>query len=507
MTAVVQSRDARTGENSELPITQTDPATVEALARHARIAAGWLSAIGIDGRAGLLDQIADRLESSREQLVPAADAETALGATRLNGEIARTAWQLRFLGNVIRDGQYLELTVDDAVEGPIGPQPDLRRMQVPLGPVGVFGASNFPFAFSTIGGDSASALAVGCPVIFKAHPGHPRTTAMTDDIVREAIAAAGGPDGVFQTVYGHEAGTALVEAADICAVGFTGSLSGGRALFDLAARRPVPIPFYGELGSVNPVVVTTAAARERSTDIGRGAAASLLLGAGQFCTKPGIILIPAGPDGDAAATALVEAVTAAECGPLLTEGIQTRFADQIQQSSKHPAAARVARAADGLTPALVVEVDAAAVLADPSDSILEEHFGPFGVIVRYSNHGQRDQVLAALPSALTGTVQAATTEDDELLALVEALAQRSGRVIVNQYPTGVAVSWAMQHGGPYPSATAPQATSVGAHAIQRWLRPVTYQNTPSAALPPQLRDEDLSALPHRRNGIQRLPQR
>lgn len=487
----------------EVPLQETAPEHVAAVAARARAAAPWLRDLEGCGRAALLRHLADAVEARTTELADIADVETGLGTTRLHGEVGRTVWQLRFLAGVVDDAAYLELTVDHAADGPLGPQPDVRRMLVPLGPIAVFGASNFPFAFSTIGGDSASALGVGCPVVFKAHPGHPRTTAAVDEIVRAEIAAAGGPDGVFTTIYGVESGTALVDAPDITGVGFTGSLAGGRALFDRATQRPVPIPFYGELGSVNPLIVTTAAAQERADEIGEGIAGSVLLGAGQFCTKPGVLLVPAGPDGDKLVATLADAVARSESGPLLTDRIATRFTEQSTSTCADPAITVLAQATSGRTRGLLVETSPAAILDDGA-GVLEEHFGPFAVVIRYANHHERDSVLDALPPALTGTVQASDANDPELGELVKRFTDRSGRVIVNGYPTGVAVIWSMHHGGPYPAATAPGETSVGAASLRRWLRPVTFQNTPASALPVELRDESLATLPHRLNGVQQL---
>lgn len=505
MPSTVVSRDARTGVTSELSLFETTVDEIGVLTQRAHSAVEWLRELGPSGRAGLLRGIADGIEAHRDELVVLADIETALGTARLEGEIARTAWQLRFLADVISDGAYLDLTVDEAVQGPIGPQPELRKMLVPLGPIAVFGASNFPFAFSTIGGDSASALAVGCPVLFKAHPGHTRTALAVDEIVRARISEVGGPDGVFCTVMGREAGVALVKDPNVTGVGFTGSLSGGRALFDLAVGRQRPIPFFGELGSLNPVVVTGAAAAERSAEIGVGLAGSLMLGAGQFCTKPGLILVPTGPDGDAVVAALAESISQTEFGPLLTERIQTQFDEQVQHTVTEPEVTIVASAPKGQTRGCVIQIDASRVLAGNQTSILEEHFGPFGVIIRYENTAQRDKVLAIVPAGLTGTVQSATADDSDLPAVVDILAGQSGRVVVNQYPTGVAVTWTMHHGGPYPASTDAAQTSVGAASVRRWLRPVAFQNTPVDALPAELRDDALEKTPHRLNGIQKLP--
>lgn len=507
--SAVLSTDARTGEVGEVGASDTDPDQVAALTAAAAAASPWLQRQGRIGRATLLDRIAARIEDASEEIVAAADKETALGTPRLAGELTRTAFQLRFLGEVIRDGGYLDIVIDHATPTtPMGPRPDLRRTLYPLGPVGVFGASNFPLAFSVAGGDSASALAAGCPVVAKAHPAHPATSLLVAAAINEAVGDCGGPSGVFGMVFGVEAGTALVTDPRITAIGFTGSLRGGRALYDAACSRPEPIPFYGELGSVNPLVVSPAAASARGEEIGRGAAASVLLGQGQFCTKPGLLAVPAGTAGDAVTGGLAAAVHDSTPGHLLTSSIAATFHDE----------STALMAADGITTlastegqgtapgALVVEVSAESLLAGDAESLLDEHFGPFAVVVRYEDAREVAAVLAALPPALTGTVHGVRDgTDPDLGPLLDMLSARSGRVIVNGYPTGVAVSWAMHHGGPYPATTAPGDTSVGASAVRRWLRPVTFQDTPQELLPAELRDNPAPGFPRRVDGVLVLP--
>jgi NADP-dependent aldehyde dehydrogenase len=505
MTSVL-SIDARSGQTQELDAIESTPPQVAALTAAAVGAMPWLRARGRAGRAALLDRIAEELSSHAEAIVAAADRETALGTTRLTGELTRTAYQLRFLGEVARDGGYLDIVIDRATpDTPMGPRPDLRRMLTPLGPVAVFGASNFPLAFGVAGGDTASALAVGCPVVAKAHPAHPQTSLLIAEAIGRAVRAQGGPEGVFGLVFGYEAGITLVKDPRIAAVGFTGSLPGGRALSGIAAARPRPIPFYGELGSLNPLVVTPAAADERAAELGEGIAGSVLLGQGQFCTKPGLILVPATASGAAVSAALADAVRRSAPGHLLTSQIAAAFTTSTDAVTEDPAVRVLARsdgdAAPGRTGALLVSVPSARLLDGDPGGLATEHFGPFAVVAQYADADELAAVLAALEPALTGTVLAATGGADPALASVmELLSGRSGRVIVNGFPTGVAVSWAMQHGGPYPAATTSE-TSVGATAVRRWLRPVTYQNAPHDVLPAELRDPAVPGLPRRIDGV------
>ena len=302
----------------------------------ATAAGAWLTSIGRDGRARLLESLARALEADKDELVEIADRETALGTARLESEIARTCYQLRFMGEVAVEGSYLNASIEHPGSTPAGPRPDLRSMNVAIGPVAVFGSSNFPFAFSAPGGDTASALAAGCPVIVKAHSAHAELSRRIAEIFADVLRENDAPAGVFQVVFGREAGVALVRHPGIRAVGFTGSVAGGRALFDEAAGRADPIPFYGELGSVNPLIVTPAAAAARGPVIGEGIATSMTLGAGQFCTKPGLFLVPSGGVGDALVERLVNAVSAVPSASLLTEGIFASFTAGTRRVTTEP---------------------------------------------------------------------------------------------------------------------------------------------------------------------------
>ncbi len=446
-------------------------------------------------RAGWLRALADALDAHAEELVAIADRETRLGETRLRGEVARTTGQLRLFAAVVEEGAYLELIVDDADPAATPPRPELRRLLVGVGPVAVFAASNFPFAFSVCGGDTASALAAGNPVIVKAHSGHPGLSRRTAEIATAALEAAGAPAGSLALVEGREAGNALVQHPAIRAAGFTGSLSGGRALFDLAAGRPDPIPFYGELGSVNPVVLTPAAVAARGETLARGLVGSFTLGAGQFCTKPGVVFVPAGAGFEAAVAALVPEAAG---GPLLTDRITASFPEGIDRLLENPSVEVVARGAEtpeGARP-IVLATDAASVAAHAED-LLEEVFGPVTLLVRYHGEDDLHAALRAVPGSLTATLH--SQPSDEVSEILELLQARAGRVLFAGWPTGVAVTWSQQHGGPWPATTSLH-TSVGATAIRRFLRPVAYQDAPEDLLPEVLRKEVLRTLPHRRNG-------
>ncbi|MGN6220732.1 MAG: aldehyde dehydrogenase (NADP(+)) [Microbacterium sp.] len=477
----------------------TTTAELDAVTAAAAAAAPIWRAADAATRASWLRAAADALDAHLDELVAIADAETHLGETRLRGEVGRTTGQLRLFAAVVEEGSYLELTVDDADASV--PRPELRRMLTGVGPVAVFSASNFPFAFSVAGGDTASALAGGNPGLGKAHSGHPRLSARTAAIVAEALVAAGAPHGSLALVEGREAGNALVQHPVVQAAGFTGSLSGGRALFDLASGRPDPIPFYGELGSVNPVVLTPAAVAARGETLAQGLVGSFTLGAGQFCTKPGVVFVPAG----AGFEELVARFAAgAAGGALLTERIAAAFPAGVAHLESDPSVAVVAQGLSGepgTAQPVVLSTDAAAVAARPS-VLLEECFGPVTLLVRYGSEAELLEALRAVPGSLTATLHAEPS--DEVSQVLEGLTGRAGRVLFAGWPTGVAVTWSQHHGGPWPATTSLH-TSVGASAIRRFLRPVVFQDAPAAMLPDVLRDEALAHLPHRRNGVLRVP--
>ncbi|MBP2334509.1 NADP-dependent aldehyde dehydrogenase [Saccharothrix coeruleofusca] len=490
----VQGYDPRTGRAHGEPVQESTDAEVAAAAEAGAAAFPAWSALSAGQRAAALDALADALDAASPELVGIADAETALGVPRLTTELKRTTNQLRLFGGVLREGSYVEAVLDSADPDTIPPRPELRRMLRPLGTVAVFSASNFPFAFSTAGGDTASALAAGCPVVLKAHPSHPGTSRATAEVLASAL-----PEGVFGVVHGTGAGVALVRHPAIRAVGFTGSTGGGRALFDLAQSRPDPIPFYGELGSVNPAVVLPGAAARRPEELARGFADSLTLGVGQFCTNPGLLFTP-----PSLVPALARAVAAASGGPMLNERMRDSYRSGTDELASSELVRQVARgtAPDGgwsVEPRLF-EVGLE-TFAENLERLSEEHFGPTGVVVTYDDVDRLLAVLPKLPGTLTGTVHADDAEHELAGRAAAALRQVAGRMVFNGWPTGVAVAWGMHHGGPWPATTNPLHTSVGATSIRRWLAPVTYQSWPEALLPAELRADNPLGIPRRVDGV------
>lgn len=467
------------------------PAYVETAVAAAKRAAAITRRASDTTRASWLEAVADALDLAADGLVPIAVTETGLTATRLSGEMSRTTGQLRLFASVVREGAYLEAILDHADPAANPPRPDLRRMLIPVGPVAVYAASNFPFAFSVAGGDTASALAVGCPVVVKAHPGHVETSRLTARLVSEALAAAGAPDGVFGLVEGFDDGVALIQHPGIAAGAFTGSLRGGRALADLAAARPNPIPFFGELGSANPVVVTAAADAARGPQLAAGLAASFTLGTGQFCTKPGIVFVPQNSEFEAALPAHVESGAARMLTPAIAHG----FTAGVQRLAAAPGVTTV-RGSSGVGDPAVFAV-AADDFAARADVLGAEVFGPSTLLVRYGDDLELHAAVGALEGSLTGTIHA--QDDENLDALVDVLVQKSGRVLFSGWPTGVAVSWAQHHGGPWPATTSAH-TSVGATAVRRFQRPVVYQDAPTQILPAALLDDNPLGIPRRVDG-------
>ena len=442
-----------------------------------------------EDRAAFLDAIADEIEARAESITDIGTAETGLPEARLQGERGRTTGQLRMFADHIRKGDYLDRRHDKALPDrqPL-PRPDLRMIQRPIGPVAVFGASNFPLAFSTAGGDTASALAAGCPVVVKGHPAHPGT----GEIVAEAIAAAidrtGMPKGTFSFIHGdsHEVGQALVQHPLTRAVGFTGSLAGGRALFDLCAARPEPIPFFGELGSVNPMFMLPNAVSARGDQIAEGWAGSLTMGAGQFCTNPGIVVIREDQADGFSQTALA-ALRKTGAQVMLTEGIAAAFAKGGAAINGQP----------GVRDLLTQDCDRRQATAQlymvsgddwlANHALSEEVFGPLGLIVTVKNDDDMITLARAFEGQLTVTLQMDDADAALAARLLPVLERKAGRILANGFPTGVEVADAMVHGGPYPASTNFGATSVGTLAIRRFLRPVSYQNIPEQIMPEDLR--------------------
>jgi NADP-dependent aldehyde dehydrogenase len=474
---MIQGYNPRTGEPIGAPVPETTDDGVDAVVAAAVVAspawAGATSAARADG----LDAVADALDARTADLVAVADAETALGGDRLTGEVARASGQLRMFAGALRDGGYL-----DPVDSPAaGAAQEIRRVNRPVGPVAVFAASNFPFAFSVAGGDTASALAAGCPVVVKAHEAHPGTSELSAAIIAAALASAGAPDGTFALVHGVEAGLRLLRHPAITAAGFTGSTAGGLALARVCAEREVPIPFFGELGSVNPVVILPGAGQARADQIASGFAASLTLGTGQFCTNPGLLFVPEDPE---LLTAIAGAVAASSGGPLLSGRIFAAYQDSVAATAAQPGVSELAAGQPGEGPWAATPRVFSVTLKEFTPVLAREQFGPAGVVVTYPSLDDLLPVLGALPGNLAATVHLDAPDEPLARQLLPVLERIAGRIICNGWPTGVAVVAAQHHGGPYPATTAPAFTSVGTAAIRRWLVPVAYQNFPPALLPP-----------------------
>lgn len=490
----VRGFDPRTGEPIGAGLAATDADGVAAAATAAAAAAiSWAATTRAD-RAAVLETVATALDAETERLVDVADAESALGRPRLTGEVARTSGQLRMFAGILRDGSYLGV-----VHSPQTPaRPDVRRMLRPIGPVAVFAASNFPFAFSVLGGDTASALAAGCPVVVKAHEAHPETSRQTFEVARRALARAGAPDAVLSLVAGVEAGPELVRRPEIRAVGFTGSLRGGRFLLGVASGRPDPIPFYGELGSVNPSVVLPVAAAARPGEIVAGYVGSLTLGAGQYCTNPGLLFVPSSMRLEGIGRAVVDVAPAAMLSARIHESYRGRLevldadADLRRVDAAGPDAAPEVGPWAAVPQVYALGLDA---FAARLDALSEETFGPAGIVVGYDDVDQLAAVLRRLPGQLSASVHADAGDAAAVTIVQDALIGRVGRLAYNQWPTGVAVCWAQTHGGPWPATTAPGTTSVGGTAIDRWLVPVSFQSWPEELLPAELREDDPDAPP------------
>ena len=490
---MIQGFDPRTGEPVGEPVAETSDADLDAIVAAAAAACPAWAASG--RRAEALEAVADALDDRAGELAVIADTETALGGERLTGEVRRATGQLRLFAAVLRDpggawGGRPPGTAPSYADAVVTPAddttPDLRRINRPVGPVAVFAASNFPFAFSVVGGDTASALAAGCPVVVKAHEGHPVTSQECAEIVTGALTSAGAPAGVFGLVHGMQAGLRLLRHPAIAAAGFTGSTAGGLALARIAAERPVPIPFYGELGSANPCVVLPGAAFGRPGGIAAGYIGSLTLGTGQFCTNPGLLFVP---EDVGLLTAIGEAAGASAGGAMLSGRIFANYTEAVEEAQAHPGVTELAAGKPGPGPwgatPRVFQTTLKEFAADTA-ILSRERFGPAGLVITYPSVEDLLPVLATLPGNLVGTVHVDTdsADDLDLARPVAAVLERvAGRIVCNGWPTGVAVVAAQHHGGPWPATTAPSYTSVGTAAIRRWLVPVAYQDFPPELLP------------------------
>ncbi|MCR9086618.1 MAG: aldehyde dehydrogenase (NADP(+)) [Rhodobacteraceae bacterium] len=437
-------------------------------------------------RARFLRLIAEEIDARGADITEIGTQESGLPAGRLEGERGRTVGQLRIFADHIEAGAYLDLRHDPALpeRAPL-PRPDLRLIQRPLGPVAVFGASNFPLAFSVAGGDTAAALAAGCPVVVKGHSAHPGTGEIVAQAIAAAIERAGLHPGVFALVQGgsREVGSSLVQHPLIRAVGFTGSLAGGRALFDLCAQRAEPIPFFGELGSVNPMFLLPAATQARGTAIGTGWAASLTMGAGQFCTNPGVAVVRDGPDADTFVDAAQEALAAVAAQTMLTDGIAQAYRDGVGRVTADTRVQQVLGTSceDRSAAPYLYSVSGADWLENAS--LQEEVFGPLGIVVRVADQAEMFAIAKAIEGQLTCTIHMDPEDQETARALMPMIERKAGRILANGFPTGVEVCDSMVHGGPYPASTNFGATSVGTLSIRRFLRPVCYQDIPTALLP------------------------
>lgn len=470
-------------------VPDTTPAQLEQVLATAAAAAPVVGAALPAERAAWIRATADALDAAADSLVPLAIEESALAEARLRGEVARSSGQLRLFAEALEDGALLEPIIDtaDPEAKPI-PRPDLRRVLVPLGPVLVFAASNFPFAFSVCGGDTASALAAGCPVVVKSHPGHPRLSEAVAEVMVTALRAAGAPDGTLAVVHGDRVGVEALGDPRVKASGFTGSVAGGLALHEIAVNRPDPIPFYGELGSLNPAFVLRGALEERRSDIASGFVASYTLGVGQFCTKPGLLVLPVGHGLEKELVAAAEDVAPAR---MLNERIHQGYTAGLGRlRAQGSLTALVTGDESNRSASASLFKTTVPQLIEDAAELLEECFGPTSILVEYADDDELYAAASALGGSLTATVHGADSDTEVALRLLPLLQDRAGRVVWNGWPTGVAVSWAMQHGGPFPATVGSVHTSVGTTAARRFQRPVCFQNTPGDLLPEVLRDRN-----------------
>ena len=485
---MLQSIDARTGAPHGAAWPESTTARIDAAVAASAAAADAFAATSAADRASLLRALAQALDAARAALVPLADRETGLGLPRLEGELDRSTFQLRGFAEVLEQGGAHPFLDEAAVAGtPPAGRPRMTRVRLPLGPVAMFAASNFPFAFSVLGGDTASALAAGCPVVVKAHPAHPELSRQVAAIAQRVVAAQGLPAGVFQFVEGGsvEVGVHLVQAPGIAAAAFTGSFKGGTALAKIAGERPRPIPFYGELGSINPLVALPAALEKDGAALARTLAGSICVGAGQFCTSPGVIVVWKDAGGDAFVADLASRLQALEPHAMVTGGIRGAFDRGIAAWRAHGRLKVLVdddeAAAAGTPRPFLAEVQAADFIAD--HRLHEEVFGSAALVVRVAGADEVVALLKAIGGTLTATLwgvpAGAALPDEATLDIVRAATQVAGRVLFSGVPTGVAVTAAQHHGGPFPSTTAPFTTSVGYAAMERFLRPLALQDAPA----------------------------
>jgi alpha-ketoglutaric semialdehyde dehydrogenase len=477
----IRAFDPAAGQELEPAYFYGDATDVDAACTAAAAAFAEYRSTTAEQRAQFLEAIAANLEATKDALIERAVAESGLPQARLTGEVGRTTGQLRLFAGVLREGSWNGARIDPALpdRSPL-PRPDIRQRSIPLGPVAVFGASNFPLAFSIAGGDTASALAAGCPVVVKAHDAHPGTSELVGRAIADAIATTGLPAGTFSLLYGYgpELGVALVTDPRIKAVGFTGSRSGGMALVAAAAGRPEPIPVYAEMSSINPVFLLEGALASRGADLGRAFVGSLTLGSGQFCTNPGLVIAADGPGLDAFIAAARDALVQSPATPMLTPGIAEAFAAGVTRLTGEADLVVRGEASDNQTSCR------AALFA----TLQAEVFGSSSLIVRCADAAEMRTVAENIEGQLTATVHADESDYDDARQLLPLLELKAGRILFDGWPTGVEVCHAMVHGGPSPATSDSRTTSVGARAIERYLRPVCYQDVPKSLLPSAIAD-------------------
>ncbi|MBW4435830.1 MAG: aldehyde dehydrogenase (NADP(+)) [Pleurocapsa minor GSE-CHR-MK-17-07R] len=491
--ATFYSVNPRTREQGSIGFSDATGAEIDRACAAAREAFAVTRTYSAARLADFLDAVAAKIESHKDDMIATADRETALGEARLTGELGRTTGQLRAFAGLLREGSYVGAIIDSALpDRKPAPRQDIRRMLHPIGPVAVFAASNFPFAFSVCGGDTASAWAAGCPVVVKAHPGHPETAQLFAQAVTEALSDSGFPAGFFSLLHGtgYEVGTRLVQHEAISTVGFTGSFGGGMALYKAAAQRHQPIPVYAEMGSVNPTIITQKTLETRGEALAEGLVNSVLLGAGQFCTNPGLVLMQDSAEARSFVHMIAEKVSARTPQVLLNAQILAGLEKSIALTTGASAVTVVTGGQPANEPGYcfqntVLQTNGRDFLAQPG--LAREHFGPVTLLVLCSDRDEWMHVLAALEGQLTASVHGEPDEAVELVDVLGLLREKAGRVIWNGFPTGVEVVYAQQHGGPFPATTAPATTSVGLTAVARFLRPVAYQNMPDALLPDALK--------------------
>jgi len=491
---VFHAVEAASGAELPQPFAEANKNDVAEACALAEAASGGFGALAPTSRAAFIEAVAVAIEAIGDVLIVTAMAETGLPRARLEGERSRTTGQLRMFATEVIEGGWLDVVIDPALPNRTPPRVDLRRMNLPLGPVAVFGASNFPLAFSVAGGDTAAAFAAGCPVVVKGHPAHPGTGELVARAIRSAVQSCGLPEGVFSYLPGstNELGGALVADARIKAVGFTGSRGGGLALVEIARKRPEPIPVYAEMSSINPVVLMAAALAARAEALGVAFVGSLTLGAGQFCTNPGLVIALDGPHLDRFIATASTALGAAPPQAMLTPAIHAAFTEGVNALEKNAAAKRVGAGA-------LFETTATQFIADRS--LGHEVFGASSLIVRCADLDEMAQVIGDLEGQLTATLHLDADDIADAAPILALLQVKVGRVLTNGWPTGVEVTNAMVHGGPYPATSDGRTTSVGTLAMMRFLRPVCYQDLPDALLPQALQASNPWRLPRRVNGV------